>query len=298
MTESESKFDEMERDRLQAVVSALETALAVSSPASRSVVERGLQGARSQVEFLNKKLKDAQVERENHAREQAALVATLAERETRLNSEEKRNYSGFLEKSFFTKSDFGSLEQFYAKTWDRLSERGKDEISHRVWEGVRRGEYKFTELPKVVQQKEMERAYSRLRSSAIGSADETRIPAKDREDFIRAYEEGKREEAAKILERESFKQNMFRGAESKGVKQASVEIGRDEQGKTAGLAIATPRPAVAVQQQAKAERDSIGDISDLNLDGVKLADATQPISSSDMPNGKPQKGTDTPSLGG
>ena len=282
MAEIESKFDEMERDRLQAVVSALETALAVSSPASRSAVERGLQGAKGRVEFLNKKIKDAQVEQENHAREQAALAATLVERETRLNSEEKRTYAGFLEKGFFTKSDFGSLESFYAKAWDRLSERGKDEMSHRVWEGVRRGEYKFTELPRVVQEKEMERAHSRLKSSAIGTADESRIPAKDREDFIRAYEEGKREEAAKILERESFKENMFRHSESKGVKQASVEMGRAADGNNVERVASADMPKPAKPAEEKSAGKAEMDLSGFNLEGAKLSEAPAEISSAEI----------------
>jgi hypothetical protein len=296
MTEIESKFDEMERDRLQAVVSALETALAVSSPASRSVVERGLQGAKGRMEFLNQKIKDAQVERENLAREQAALVATLAERETRLNSEEKRTYAGFLEKSFFTKSDFSALESFYGKSWDRLSDSGKNEMSHRVWEGIRKGQYTFKGLPAKVREKETEWAYENLVKREHSPACTGDIPKRDRDDFIRAYEGGRKEECQEILGRESFKQNMFRGAESKGVKQASVEIGREELGKTTGLTIATARPVE--QQPAKTERDSVSDLSDLSLDGVKLADSPQRISSSDIPNGKPQNGTGTPSLGG
>lgn len=197
-SETDSKFDEMERDNLQNMISAVEAALAGSTPASRGVLERALHGARSRVGFLEKKIHDSHVEREAQARVESSSAIAIAERESKLNATEKQTFAGFLQKDFFTKRDFDSLESFYAKTWDRLSESGKDEMSHRIWEGIRRDEYKFTELPKVVQEKEMERAYPRFRNSAIGTADESRIPAKDREDFIRAYDEGKRDEAAKV----------------------------------------------------------------------------------------------------
>ena len=78
-------------------------------------------------------------------------------KEAALNTKEKEQYSGFLKEDFFTKKDFGRLDDFYAHTWDRLSEGGKEQMSKRIWEGVRRNEYKFTDLPKDVQEKEESR---------------------------------------------------------------------------------------------------------------------------------------------
>ena len=295
-SDSESKRDEIENENLQRTISQVETVLAVSTPANRPLLETFLQNAKGRVAALEKKIKDSQKEREAEAREQAS-VAYLAQKETALSASEKETFSGFLDKSFFTKRDFGSLESFYVKTWDRLSERGKDEMSHRVWEGIRRDEYKFTDLPKIVQEKEMERAYSRLRGSAISSADESKIPANDREDFCRAYEAGKREEAAKILDRESFKKTMFRHPESKGVKQARLETGRDADGKMVGADVEANPSKRAAKEKSEWGEQTTAEIGSLNLGTVKLAEAPQQILSSDVPNAKGLKSVAEKSLG-
>jgi len=80
------------------------------------------------------------------------------------------------------------LDHFYAHSWDRLSEDGKDQMSRRIWEGVRRDEYKFADLSKDIQEKEESRAYKLLSVSPKQSANVMRIPQKDKNDFIRAYE--------------------------------------------------------------------------------------------------------------
>ena len=296
-SETDSKFDEMERDKLQAMISAVEAALAGSTPASRGVLERALHESRSRVGFLEKKIHDSHAEHEAQARVEASVAMEMAERETNLNATEKQTFAGFLRKDFFTKRDFGSLESFYAKTWDRLSESGKDEMSHRIWKGIRRDEYKFTDLPKTVQEKEMERAYSRLRGSAIGSADESRIPANDREDFFRAYEAGKREEAAKVLERESFKQTMFRHSEFKEIKQTRVEVRRDADGNMVGADVEANSPKRTAKEKSEWGEQTTAEIGRLNLGSVKLAEAPQQILSSDVPNAKGLKPGAEKSLG-
>jgi hypothetical protein len=231
---------------------------------------------------LEKKIKDAKAEHETRAREEAAHLLMAAEREKALTAQEKETFNGFLHKEFFTKNDFGALEKFYAKTWDRLSEHGKDEMSHRVWEGIRRDEYSFTELPKVVREKEMERAYGRLNQSAIGAGAAAEIPEKDRQDFIRAYEAGKKDEAAKALERESFKKVMFRGGDSKSVR--SIQATRESEGVTVGAKIAASAP----QQNEKSEpREQDLDLSGIQLGGAKMTDAKNPPSVSDIPQNGP-----------
>ena len=80
-----------------------------------------------------------------------AAAAALAAKETRLSEEERKTYQSFLEKSYFTKKDFGKLDEFYRHSYDRLSEDGKDEMSKRIDEGIKRGEFKFDELPKTIQ---------------------------------------------------------------------------------------------------------------------------------------------------
>jgi hypothetical protein len=295
--ESELKFDEMERDRLNRVVSALEAAIAASTPASRGALERGLNEARGRVQILDKKIADSRTEHEARSREQAALAITIAEREARLNTAEKQTFAGFLQKDFFTKSDFGSLESFYTKTWDRLSDRGKDEMSRRVWEGVRRGEYNFTDLPKVVREKETEWAYTTLVKRQRSSAGFEEIPAKDREDFIRAYESGWKEEAQKVLERDSFKQNMFRSAESKGVQQASVEIGRAADGNNVERIASVDMPKPANPAEGKSGGKAEMDLSGFNLEGAKLSEAPPEISSLEIKTATASTSKDNASLG-
>ena len=60
-----------------------------------------------------------------------------AEQEFALNAEERKIYTAFLKKPRFTKADFPALDKFYKGPYDRLTERGKDEMSHRFWEGMR-----------------------------------------------------------------------------------------------------------------------------------------------------------------
>lgn len=283
MTESdnESKLDELERDSLLKAISEVETAKSVSTPGTRSVFENFLQNAKGRVAALEKNIQQSKAEHE--ARKQAEVaIAALAEKEAALSAAEKQTYSGFLTKEFFTKQDFGSLEKFYAQTWDRLSESGKDEMSHRVWEGIRKGQYTFKELPAKVREKETEWAYTTLVKREYSPACTGEIPKKDRDDFIRAYESGRKEECQEVLGRESFKQNMFRGAESKGVKQARVETGRAAAGDAVQQNASLDGPESAKTAEVKSGGKSEIDLSGFNLQGVKLSDAPREISSTDI----------------
>jgi hypothetical protein len=280
-SDNESKLDELERDSLLKAISEVETAKSVSTPGTRSVFENFLQNAKGRVAALDKKIQESKAE--HAARKQAEVaIAALAEKEAALSASEKQTYSGFLAKGFFTKNDFGALEKFYAQTWDRLSESGKDQMSHRIYEGIRRGEYKFTDLPKVVQEKEMERAYKRIRDSKIGSAEIEQIPATDREDFLRAYEAGKREEAAKILDRESFKNGMFLGAESKRVDHHNVEMGNEKAGQETGARIRDGNASTKAAPQVSDDDD----FSTVKKDGGKTAENFVEPSAANIPNAK------------
>jgi hypothetical protein len=200
-----SNSHQLEHDNLQAAIASIENAVATAPQGARPLLETALSNARKRLEELDKEIKH---EEQRERAELDARIVSDAERETALSQSEKETYSGFLKEEFFTKKDFGRLEQFYSHTWDRLSEHGKDEMSHRVWEGVRHGEYKFSELPKDVREKESDRAYAALvkrNSTAVGLEG---IPALDRNDFLRAHESGNREEEYKILDRPSFRDHM------------------------------------------------------------------------------------------
>ncbi len=156
---------------------------------------------------LDKKISEAIEEREVQAREQAA-IAIMAQKEAALTACEQAEYSAFLKEDFFTKRDFGRLEQFYAHAYDRLSEEGKDEMSHRVWEGVRHGEYRLSDLPKDVRDKEEDRVYAKFLDPSRSRDSLEHIPEKDRNDFILAYKAGDRKEAGDVLNRESFRRSV------------------------------------------------------------------------------------------
>ena len=83
-------------------------------------------GAKARVVTLDKKIEEAKVERAAEAQAQVAAAAALAAKETALSAKECETYKGFLEESYFTKKDFGRLDEFYTHSYDRLSEGGKD----------------------------------------------------------------------------------------------------------------------------------------------------------------------------
>ena len=296
-SETETKQQEMERDSLRGVISQMQGALMFATAEARPALATALRNATSRLGVVEKKLKDLEVARETEAKEAVTRAVLLAEKETRLDAHERETFAGFLKDNFFTKADFGRLENFYAKSWDRLSEHGKDEMSHRIWEGVRKGEYKFEELPPAVREKEATQVYKRLTESAIGAGDSSAIPEKDRNDFIRAYEAGKRDDAEKVLERESFKKNLFRGSESKAVKSVQVESGRDAEGKAMGEQIAMGTAPAGSTQPGRSAGKAKESVLDLNLDGLKLADASSQQSSANIPRGAPAPAKAVPSLG-
>ena len=109
---------------------------------------------------------DSRDRKENTSKMEAAIAA-MVDRETRLNTSEKMAYASLLEKEYFTRNDFGELERFYADGggWDKLSDKGKAEMSKRINEGIRRGHFEFSDLPEKVREKE---SRSRERNTEIG----------------------------------------------------------------------------------------------------------------------------------
>jgi hypothetical protein len=252
-------------------------------------LENFLHNAKGRLGALEKKIHEAELQKEKEARSDVALAA-LAEKETALNAKEKEQYSGFLKEDFFTKKDFGRLEEFYAKSWDRLSEHGKEEMSHRIWEGVRRDQYKFTDLPKVVQEKETDRAYAVLKKREIGTSRLSAIPESDRHDFINAYENGDKDQAAEILNRKSFRENMSISAPSKERADKTVTNGQaiDRAAIEKGASVEKQRTDSPSQSGAKGDLDLSS--ANLRLNGVKIADSQQVAAARNIPaNATPLK---------
>lgn len=150
-------------------------------------------------------------EREEALRELA--VAYKVELEARLNAVEKHQYAAFLKKEHFTKADFDSLEKFYTNSYDKLTDSGKAELSTRVWNGVRRKEYEFIDLPDVVKEKEAARLRDRLSERQL-APDLREIPESDRMEFVNAWDAGKQRDAYEILNRTSFGDNVALSANS------------------------------------------------------------------------------------
>lgn len=271
--------DRIERDSLNKTISDVETALlAVSTPGTRSVLNTFVQNAKGRVAVLDKHISEATAERETQAREQAAILSA-AQREAALNAQEKETYCQFLAKDFFTKKDFGALEQFYFKSWDRLSDEGKNEMSHRVWEGIRHDEYRFTDLPQTVQEKEAQRVYSKLTSPSINQGSLTRIPENDRNDFLQAYGVGNREEAYHVLERDGFRQNISVEA-SKGAAHTAASAAKQLESK----AILNDQPAGGKASAPESSAAASFKQNVAALKGITLVDAASNPSTTALPN--------------
>lgn len=161
----------------------------------------------------------------------ASAAAIAAQQEINLNASEKQSFYNFLQKDYFTKNDFGQLEAFYKNSWDKLSDAGKDEMSNRIWEGVRKGEYSFADLPEDVKKKEQEKLDVQLKAGFYPE-----IPQKDREDFLQAYKNNDQKAMDEITQRKSFVDNV---ATEKNVEPQlskadnDIKIEKDNEGKSA-----------------------------------------------------------------
>lgn len=184
-----------------------------------------LENARARLDTI--RFEDSKIEQEKkeHKEQEVASVAVLVEREKNLNAEEKEQYSEFLAKEYFQKSDFNKLDNFYAHTWPKLSEEGKSEMSHRVWEGIRHNEYKFDELPESIRRGESERLYQQF---TVKATDEGlgNIPGKDKDDFILAHDKGNQEAVKSVLSREVFTGNVSSQSESSKLEDSRTKVNK------------------------------------------------------------------------
>lgn len=196
--------------RLQSEISRLEALLAFGGVADDSIrrsITTFIDSARKQIQGIE--IEQQKLEKEKREKEEQDIaLSTAARLETALNAREQAEYDSFLKEDHFTKADFGKLEKFYTNTWDRLSENGKAEMSHRIWEGVRRKEYDFDDLPDIVKQKEAERLQGMLRDGAQTQRELQAIPIEDRQAFLNAWENNDRKTAYQILDRPSFVKNV------------------------------------------------------------------------------------------
>jgi hypothetical protein len=206
-----SKIDEIESWKLQARISDIEHQLSssgASAGSSTSMLVEILNDAKKQLTGLQIKEQSHHDDERRKADAQLVAVVQLVAQETALNQRERQQYGAFIQKEFFTKNDFTALEDFYASAWDRLTDGGKAQMSHRVWEGVRRDEYQFSELPEKIKEKEALQLYGMLSGAKQMPEELNNIPQADRDDFTRAWNSGRKNEAYAVLNRSSFKDNL------------------------------------------------------------------------------------------
>lgn len=233
-----SKIDEIESWKLHARISDLEHQLSssgASAGSSTSMLVQILNEAKKQLTGLQMKEQNHHDEERRKADAQLVAVVQLVAQETALNQRERQQYGAFIQKEFFTQNDFTALEDFYANAWDRLTDGGKAQMSHRVWEGVRRDEYEFSELPNVVREKEALSLYEALANEKNRTPELSRIPANDTHDFVTAWDNGRKDEAFKILERPSFAENVAVSPHIISKSDAKGRLATNQAELTAGL---------------------------------------------------------------
>lgn len=257
-----SEIDKSEYERIEAAIRATEQAMAGNPHIRNGVSNAMLEPSKKRLEALEQLgVAPHQADEERRKTENTAVaIAALVMQETRLSSEEKHAYGGFLRKEFFTRNDFGNLEDFYADggAWDRLSKKGKEEMSTRVWAGIERGEFSFSELPDSVRRKETDQLYAYLKEPENAPGFVARIDPEVRENFKREYEAGNLEAAHDILDLHGVKldsvtkeQNQAAtersevagGADSDNLERnVESQINEVESGKLAGLSAFSDLP--------------------------------------------------------
>lgn len=235
-----------------------------SEAASTSMLVKRLTEAQNRSATVHREEQREKEKKDQTEQQEQSVAIAKAERELALTQSEQREYASFLECDYFTKSMFGELDRFYTRTWDRLTEEGKTEMSQRVWEGVRRGEYEFLELPDSVKEKEAKRINAVLTKAGSRDALDAHVNAEDRLDFLAAYQSGLRDTAYAVLNRRSFAEAM-RG--ELGSEIVAVDATKDQEALKARIktAMETPRDEVAPVSE-----NSPNLLADLDLDADVL----------------------------
>lgn len=209
-----SDTSEVEYAKLSSQIQEVERILREGGAShSNYLLNAFLMNARERLGELRVETTKAEENKKEKQEKENAAIAYAVEKEVRLSAEEKHQYGEFLKLEYFTKSEFAQLNKFYADggAFDRLSDEGKANISHRVWEGVRRHEYTFDELPENVRKKEAERLYEQCTGKMAPQAGIEKILANDRADFVTSYELGDKRAISAALSRPSFTENVSTG---------------------------------------------------------------------------------------
>lgn len=249
--------DEAEYKGLQETVAMIDRILAGSTAngATTSILVAVADHARAKMGALEEKA--ARQEQERFEVESRAQAASLAARETELSKREQAQYARFLEKDYFTRADFSSLENFYSTAYDRLSEGGKNQMSQRVWGGVKRGEYHFTELPEVVKEKEAERLEQILKAGPSRRSSVWEVPDDDRTDFLRARGQDQKHESYQVLNRPSFAAALGNAKEREVASKTVALASSEDQMVTVSETKAVP-PSSKPETAQEADQGTLG----------------------------------------
>lgn len=146
-----SELDKIEYEKLTELATKLETVLSRTGP-TQAGVSALLTSALGRIENLQHEgvLNPGQDEKRKNRSTQEIAIAAIVARETRLSEEEKVIYADFLDKDAFEKRDLKKLEHFYTHSYDKLSDGGKAQMSQRIEEGIRRGNFEREDLPDIV----------------------------------------------------------------------------------------------------------------------------------------------------
>ena len=267
-----SVIDEMEHEKLLEAISLVERIQ------TRIVAESNNAAAPSMLGAFGESIKRRVEELEMHSdlpnrgeneKKKAAreiVAGYIAVTESRLSAAEQRQYAEFLEREYFAKADFGELEEFYSSAWERLSEGGKAEMSERVWEGVRRGEYSFVELPDEVRKKEAEFLYQQLASGKELPANLKAIPEAERREFMAAVESGNQSRIDDVMSSDVFAWNVSVNQPSKDASpHKSEEIAQKADDKRIS------RTAGQQEQKENPTEMLVNQVSDeLSLDSIQF----------------------------
>ena len=207
-----SGIEEAEYLRLQEAVTRIENAIYFdggSDVYAESLMLQFVANAKQQMARIELDGEHKAQEKKVEAERQAAInIEIMVERETALTASEKQEYAALLNEDHFKKADFGRIEHFYAHSWDKLTEAGKDQMSYRVWEGIRQHEYKFDQLPEVAKEKEAQRVELGLTGAQGARGELGAIPEKDRTEFLDARTNGRHQQSYEILDRPVFAEHV------------------------------------------------------------------------------------------
>ena len=236
-----SVIDEMEHEKLLEAISLVERIQTRIVAESNNAAAPSMLGAFG--ESIKRRVEELEMhcdlpnrgEKEKKKAAKQLVAGYIAISESRLSVAEQRQYAEFLTKEYFTKSDFNQLEEFYSSAWERLSESGKAEMSERVWEGVRRGEYSFVELPDEVRKKEAELLYQKLVSGQELPANLKAIPEAERREFMAAVESGNQSRIDDVMSSDVFAKNVAVYPPSNDVLARKPQIEAEEVDSEAGF---------------------------------------------------------------